>query len=136
MKGETLYLRRFAGMLGWRSIHAYEHIVRDSLLVASGLSLIRWYESGSLEDILLQINLVPDYRAAVYAIRYKLCTGWHKFTLHKERDSLQQEADRVRKWLARSWFTSQRMRQRFRELHPECSGYSMKRLREAGPPYE
>ncbi len=137
-------LRRFASQLGWRPLRVFRHRIDDDQ-DAPEPYVITWYESGDCgnprTDCFLQINECPigqavTYAAAVYAIRYRLCTGWHPFRIHANEERQAAEVQRLRPWLHREWFDSLVKRREFRKLHPECVGYSWRQVREAGPPYE
>ena len=65
--------------------------------------------TGGRNDLFLQINESPPgqtatYAAAVYAIRYRIFTGWHKFRLSDSDDDLRREMARLAAWLAWEWF--------------------------------
>jgi len=107
--------------------------------------LITWYESGnndgSRSDLFLQINESPigqtaTYAAAVYAIRYHICTGWHSMKLGPNAQPLDSEVERLDSWLHRRWFESLANRQQYRMMHPECTGWSWKRIRHERLPYD
>lgn len=78
-------LRRFANRLGWSGLRRHRHVFeRDP-------AEIIWYDTrddnGFADDIFLQINECPlgqtiSYTTAVYAIRYRLCTGWQLDAAH------------------------------------------------------
>ena len=119
-----------AKMLGWPGLRLHQHA--DTT----------WYESGESKggrnDFFLQFNHSQNqensYLGAVYALRFRICTGWHPFTLGGGVE-LEAETARLSGWLHRKWFSTLAMRRKFRELHPECQGYSWKRIRDEGPPY-
>jgi hypothetical protein len=136
-------LTQFAATLGWSDLRTFQHSI-DEKAVSPQPFLVTWYESGHSErdrsDFFLQINEAPSgqvvtYAGAVYAIRYRIFTGWHAFTLFDETDQLTAEAERVDRWLHRRWFETISMRRQFRNDHPECAGYSWSRIRKEGPPY-
>ena len=129
-------LQQFAAMLGWRGLRELRHIVNDDEDRRSAGSLIRWYESGSRDRMFLQINESPCYQAAVYAMRYRLCTGWHAFTLYADARKQAIEAARLEGWLHRKWFTTIQCRREFRRRHPECCNYTWHRIATSGLPYE
>lgn len=135
-RSQLVRLQRFAAMLGWRSLREWTHVVKDDEGSPSAGSVIRWYESGSMERMFLQINEAPCYQASVYAMRYRLCTGWHAFTLHGDARRMAEEAAKLEPWLHHRWFTTIEKRREFRRLHPECCNYTWRRLRQSGPPYE
>jgi hypothetical protein len=133
-------LSRFAAALGWHDLKAYQHRYLDG----DTLVTTTWYESDTAEgrrsDFFLQINHAPcadadAFVGAVYAMRYGICTGWHRFTLHTDPQLSLAEAGKIESWLHRRLFETLPMRRDFRQSHPECGGYSWRRIREQGPPY-
>lgn len=103
-----------------------------------------WYESGVAEgrrsDFFLQFNHAPHvdadaYVGAVYAMRYGICTGWHRFTLFTDPQRMQAEVAKVESWLAKRLFATLSSRRDFRRSHPECGNFSWRRIQEQGPPY-
>jgi hypothetical protein len=138
-------LRRVARLLGWRSpIRRYQHRVREKEAPPKlqGTTLT-WFEvgtaTGGRHDCFLHINESPPgqtitYIGAVYAIRYRICTGWHKFRLFADADDFEREALRLREWLAWEWFASPEKRRVFRRAHPMSTGYSWRAIRERGLP--
>ena len=133
---EEAQLRRFASMLGWSSLKKYRHVIRDSSAGVPLGTVITWYESGDFNRVLFQVNMTPSLHAAVFATRFRVCTGWHKFRLSSKATDLRKEAERLRDWFAHDRFVTAEGRRKFRKQHPECAGYTVKRLRTAGPPYE
>jgi hypothetical protein len=134
-------LTSFAKLLGWDDLRLYQHrgAAGDDANVAT------WYESGQSDglgsDLFLQINEAPagqvsTYVGAVYALRYRICTGWHAFTLYDDQERVAAEASSIAAWLHRSWWESAARRREFRRLHPECADYSWARIRAEGPPYD
>jgi hypothetical protein len=129
------YLREFAGALGWRHLKRYEHQIPVLESTVHTFTSIVWYESGSMERVFLQINESPSYRAAVYAMRYRLYTGWLRLDLGNTVEAAGVQADRLHGFLAREWFTSLDKRRAFRRMHPECTGWTWKRIRSEAAPY-
>ena len=133
-------LRTFARRLGWSQLRCYQHLWEERNL------LITWYESGNNDgslrsDLFLQINESPigqtaTYTAAVYAIRYHICTGWHSMKLGPDAQPLASEVERLDSWLHRRWFESLANRRQYRGMHPECTGWSWKRIRHERLPYD
>lgn len=125
-------LARLAGLLEWPELRTHRH--RE----------ITWYVSGQCEggrnDLFLQFNHTPkghdSYVGAVYAIRFRICTGWHPFTLKANEQPIEQVANQLEGWLRRRWFSAQPLRRTYRRMHPECAGYSWRRIRAEGLPYE
>ena len=120
-------------MLGWPDLRIYQHNCVDD----GSPTVTTWYESGQSDgqrsDFFLQINESPQgqaltYVGAIYAMRYRICSGWHRFKLS---DSI----EGVAPWLHRRWYDTLVMRRQFRSLHPECDNYSWARIRTQGPPY-
>jgi hypothetical protein len=139
-------LRVWSRSLGWKSrLRAYRHWAGRDAKRRLGVEVVRWYECGQSTggrfDCFLQINEygrphAEQYEAAVYAIRFRLCTGWHRFRLFGDQEKLKREADRLADWLDWKWFGSIDGRRQFRQTHPECTGYSWAKLRRDGPPLE
>lgn len=136
-------LTRFAEALGWPDLRMFQHTIDDDVVAPQPFVVTR-YESGASggvrTDFFLQMNEAPagqsmTYAGAVDAMRYRICSGGHAFTLYDAVDEMQAEATRVGGWLHRRGFETLAMRREFRRLHPECAGYSWPRIRQAGTPY-
>jgi hypothetical protein len=132
-------LQEFVRRLGWPKLRYREHVIELTNVE------VAWYESGvsdgSRDDLFLQINECPigqawTYVAAVYAIRYRICTGWHSMRLTADLRCDASEVHRLDGWLHRRWFETSADRRQFRGLHPECSGWTWKRIRNERLPYE
>lgn len=123
-----------ARKLGWRNLRRHLEVVGPGFSVPQGTTIV-WYTSGHYGQIALQINERPDWRACVYAIPYRLCSGWHRFSLCENPDELDREVARLREWIDRKWFATRHDRGRYRRLHPECYGYDWDRVAAKGPPY-
>jgi hypothetical protein len=125
------YLRHFAKLLGWEPLARWTHRIpeherRDGTLPR----LVVWYESGDFDDLKLQINISSVPHAAVYAPRYRLCSLWHHFELGTNAKERRAEAEQLDGWLHRRWFERPAMRRDYRLRHPECCGWSTRRIRE------
>jgi hypothetical protein len=127
-------LRRLAGELGWASLERHRR--------RAPTQVITWYVSGANEggrlDCFLQINECPigqqkQYSAAVYAPRFRLCSGWHTFTLTRSAQS--RVTARLQAWLSASHFLSAAGRRAYRVAHPETVGYSWAKISREGPPH-
>ena len=119
-------LGRLASSLGWPELRSLQHELRDG-------ALVRWFESGCRDHIRLQINHHPHgqnqtFNAIVFALRFRLCSGWHQFQLPSHPPHLTEEVERVRTWLDFSWYATDGKRREFRKLHPECAGMTWSRL--------
>jgi hypothetical protein len=132
-------LRTLTRRLGWSQLRWYQHLWVERNL------LITLYESGENDgepsDLFLQINEYPigqtaTYTMAVFAIRYRICTGWHSMKLVRDARSLDCEVERLVSWFHRSWFESSANRREYRKMHPECTGWSWKRIRNEPLPYQ
>jgi len=94
-----------------------------------GKSLI-WYEAPASESCVLQINSIGGWWAAVFAIRFRICSGWHRFQLGSTLGQSRNEARRLAGWLGRDWFESPAKRREYRRLHHGCSGFTWKLIRQ------
>jgi hypothetical protein len=135
-------LRRLAELLGWKRLRRYRHDFGDKPL--GSIRIITHYESGGkpmfLSDCFLQINECPigrkdQYLACVYALPYRLCSGWHFFRLPRGRAATKECVAKLATWLARSHFASLDGRRAYRAAHPETTGYTQQFLRRNGEPY-
>lgn len=114
----------------------HRHVTRESTVDLPRGTVITWYESGSFDTLLFQVNTAPVFHAAVFATRYRLCSGWHEFELSSNISELKGEAIRLGNWLSCDCFATLEGRRRFRKLHPECAGITVAKLRLHGPPYD
>lgn len=121
-------IRRLAELLGWPTARRLQHTG------PTDIGVIVWYEAGDGRTCFLQVNVLPQPCACVYAPRYRLCSGWHALTAYALRQ-MPAEAARLQVWLGHAGFATAEARRTYRALHPECVGYSWKKLRESGPPY-
>lgn len=145
-------LKSFARSLGWSPLKMSQHVLPAEEMTAPvkkagrqpAETLVTWYESGEAagkrSDLFLLISECPmgqshTYTAAVYATRYRICTGWHSFRLTAKLASDPVEIKRLDGWLHRRWFETLANRQEFRERHPECANYSWERIQTEGLPY-
>lgn len=135
-------LQQIAAIWGWVDLERFRDTMpADSTKPAQPFT---WYESGVSTggrlDLFLQINECPIgqqlvYTAAVYAPRYRLNSGWHFFSLPRNKPADDERIVELSAWLHRDHFISTRGRQRYRAAHPETVGYSWKRIAETGPPW-
>ncbi len=128
-----LKLEAFARRLGWGRLKRYRHTVQGSIDPREDGTIIEWYEAGKWERAFLQINTNP-WRAAVYAIRYRLCSGWYEFRFPNFTRMAESEAERLQSYLAARWFRTPTTRRKYRLMHPECTGWTWKRIREREQP--
>lgn len=132
----------FSEQLGWGVPQAYQHTIPGE----KQSEQLVWYEAGDIgnprTDLFLQINeLGPEvqnhsFSAAVYAPRYRICTGWQIIELKGSTEELVvKEAERLNDWLHKKNFLTLNSRRDFRLRHPETADYSWPKIREYGPPY-
>lgn len=100
------------------------------------------FHDGSGNDLFLQFNqvycsdLLDDsicIAAAVYAMRFNVCSGWFPFVLNHTNffPLLSSSLD----YLHLRNFTSSHAAQTYCTLFPECGGYSWEKVRSFGVPY-
>jgi hypothetical protein len=130
MQTETKTLRRFASRLGWPLL--VEHFVEVPAKVNGGKAeLVRWWESEAASGLFLQINERPVLAAAVYAVRFRIFTGWHPIAVSTDRTkSATEEAKRLHSLMAFEWFETTEQRRLYRLRNPVCAGYTWKRVAE------
>src|SRR5262245_61383434 len=87
-------LSEFALLLGWANLRQNQRKVSGASSTPDSEATLTWYTSGSCEDTLFQINAHSSWRACVYAIRYRLCTGWLPFQVSLSSAAIKREAQR------------------------------------------
>ncbi len=131
-------LRRFCLGLGWDA-PLVANRTPEELHDRGKHSLMRYfytmYETDS--PICLQINPQTDlhprlFAISIFALRYRICTGWHGFMLDR---NMKREIVDVSRWAHASLFETVGSRKAFRESNPECCDYTWKRIRDFGGPY-
>ena len=135
-------LRRLAESLGWKRLRKF-HFKVPKEVPTKYRSVTYYVSNGKDVDIsrtFLQINESPigrkdQYLACVYALPYRLCSGWHFFRLPSGRTETKACVEELAPWIARSHFTSLAGRRAYRANHPETTGYTLKSLRCNGEPY-
>jgi hypothetical protein len=131
-------LQRLCLDLGWVApliMHRTPNEFHDRLKPSLTRYFFSMHEMNS--PIYVQINPQTDqhprlFAMNIYAIRYRLCTGWQGFMLDRNQG---QEVLIQWPWLHSSNFETLRSRRVFRTTNPECNGYSWRRVRDSGPPY-
>lgn len=129
-------LRLFSRTLGWPPVSRVKKSINGRV--------IYFYEVGQTtlgrDHFALTIHACNlddsrcDYSAAVYAIRYRICSGSHVLSI-PDKSSAIREAQRLDVWLGNHWFSDRVSRRAYRNLHPECAGYSWATLRRSHLPY-
>ena len=136
-------IEAFVRDLGWKKPQPFEKtIVLDERQVVPWH--IVWYESGdsgnNRTDCFLQVNDLGCDRstaycaAAVYAPRFRICTGFWpvRLILGEASDA---QALRLAERFHRNNFVSLIARRNFRAARPEADGYSWQAIPMDGPPY-
>jgi hypothetical protein len=131
-------LQRFCGELGWEAplvMHRTSTEFHDRQKPSLTRYFYTMYETNS--PIYVQINPQTDqhprlFAMNIYAMRYRLCTGWHGFMIDRNQSK---EIPRVLPCLHAMNFTTQAGRALLRRTNPECTDYTWQRIRDSGPPY-
>lgn len=147
-RSQVLWVRSIVRSLGWGKAVRYSHNPSQKFSNSNdgkSTEKLVWYEAGEVgdpkTDCFLQLNELAETRgvlicsAAVYAIRYRICTGWHAFRLDQDSHRRSEEAGRLSEWLHYDNFSSVAARREFRLRHPETTGYSWQKIKTDGPPY-
>lgn len=93
--------------------------------------------TGGRDNFHFQINPSPHgqsivFEAAIYAVRYRIYTGWHRFNLSESKVAdLLVEFDAM---FHIRWFESLAARRAYRSRFPQFTGFGWKEIRNAGPP--
>jgi hypothetical protein len=131
-KKELSLLRSLWRLLGWSDLHREQHSFARLSSGRNSDETFTWYETGDLDDVYLIVNRSPVWCAAVYAIRFRIFSGWHEFDLSADRAAQEAEANRLSPWLERRWFMNPDSRREYRKRNPECSQWTWRRIRESG----
>lgn len=129
MRTLKTHINKFVQALGWPEPVEY---IKEPPIEVSPEPIV-WYESVVAYSATLQVNVSPSPHACVFAMRYRICTGWHPIML--EGEPLRKRVSAVASFLALRWYETSEMRKVFRKLHPECRNYTWDRLQKDGPPY-
>lgn len=122
-------VRAFARLLGWPRAREERHRIEHAGAARIGGAELIWYESAITPEVYLQVTTLGGMKAAVIAVRYRLHTGFHDISLPASLGGICGEAARLGGLLAAVWFQEPKGRSAFRRLHPECTGWTWKRLR-------
>jgi hypothetical protein len=128
-------LNKWALMLGWPPIVKHVEFF-------DGITVV-FYTSGECtsdrKHFALHVNQQSCgygvYTASVYAIRYRMCSGWYQVRLSTRVAAINKEASRLHDVLAREWFDAYGMRRKYRNRHPHSTNWSWKRLGNEPQPF-
>lgn len=136
-------LRAIAAEWGWKRLRLQRTEFDDP--TTGRHRTVVWHTSGQ-DDwcrrnvCYLQINECPigqqrQYSVAVYAPRFRICSGWYVFRMSKRLVD-RQRIEALDDVVGKHHFETPAGRRAFRTLHPECAGYSERRITRCGAPYE
>ncbi len=117
-----------ATWLGWGELEYHSTQLPDA-------PVLEWYEAKKPQGVSFQINVQPVFGVAVYALRYRLVSGWHPFHLSTVEDHILAEAWRLDQYVGWEWFSTKARRAQFRKRFPECKGWTAKRVKRDFAPY-
>ena len=142
MTPDAVTTNRVAALTTWLGWGApLECTLSDTQDGISRETSVYWYQCKKSDGTWLQVNFAPvgqfqTVSAAVYAIRYRICTGFHVVPDGMPGQWKSVERRRVRRYLSRHHVTSRRGRSRFRRANPECYGWTWPRLRGVKLPHD
>jgi hypothetical protein len=109
MDGHDELVASFVRALNWPNPRKFEHGARFNEQEGPVTRLV-WFETGEIgdnrTDCFLQVNRLGCNNrtvlcsAAVYAPRFRICTGWHPVRLSNHESAIS-EAERLRDWFDR-----------------------------------
>ena len=120
----TSQLRMYAASLGWNALTKHAISVPHRI-GKQPPTRITWFQSYLPNDAFLQINLLPRPQAAVYALKFRLFTGWRPIPTPKRPP---RPADNRLDRLHAKWFQTPAARAQFRTRYPECAGFTWDRV--------
>ena len=120
--------------LGWPAIKEERRILEPRPERDEPRREIVWYEGHSKHGLTIIINRQPCWNCAVYALRYRLFSGWHEFALGRTSTQLLMEASRLESTVAHEWFATAQGRCEYRKNHPLSAGFTWEKVRALRPP--
>jgi len=135
-------LRAIAAAWGWAKLRQekVEYVDPETCR----LRRVVWYVAGQ-DDwcrrnvFYLQINESPigqqsRYCVAVYALRFRICTGWYCFRLSNRRTE-RERITALRELIGKHLFATPIARRNFRKAHPECAEFTERLNARRGAPF-
>jgi hypothetical protein len=125
--------------LGWSPSAKFQ--LPDECRVSTNSLENHFFCVGEMDDLFyVQVNPLVLLHPlligiGVYATRYRLCSGWHGVYLYSSKHDLHSEVAQVSGWLSKERFSTLTARRQYRLDHPECIGWSWKRILENGGPH-
>jgi hypothetical protein len=92
-----------------------------------------WYESGDRDSHVLQVNTYPHWYAAVFAIRFRIFTGWHRIPKLPVKRFPKSQMQLAVELFHTCRFDTVAGRRRYRKDHPETAGFTWAKIRALGP---
>ena len=136
-------LRAIAASWGWKRLRFHRHEYKDP--TTHRPRSVVWHTSGQddwcrRKIFYLQINECPigqqrRFTVAVYAPRFRICSGWYFFRL-SNRTIDRRRISALGEVVGKHHFDSPSGRRAFRAAHPECVGYLERRITRCGAPFE
>lgn len=134
MRHEVVYgIDRFYADLGWPRPKRFSLTLPRSERRQPLVEKIFWYESGDRDSYVLQVNTYPKWYAAVFAIRFRIFTGWHKIPKLPAMRFPKSQLDLAIELFHASHFASVTGRRQYRIDHPESMGFTWTKIRALGP---
>ena len=133
-----LRLQRFCVELGWEAPLVMQRTPNE-FHDRQKPSLTRYFYTMYEMDLPIYVQINPQtdlhprlFAMNIYAMRYRLCTGWHGFMIDRNQS---EEIKKLLPWLHATIFATQSGRALLRKRSPECREYNWQRIRDTEPPY-
>lgn len=129
-------VRDLAKGLGWAVPAFYSHEHEPAYAVQYGWKNTVWAVSEISPSFFFQVNLRQmvehGYRLAVYAIRFRICSGWRDIELYPDVKRRRQEIERVTPYFHFRHFETPKSRRNYREMYPYVRDFTWKRIQQEG----
>lgn len=134
MKPELV--KDLAAMLGWPEPEFFRYTLPPKIAREHGKKTFEWAECHARLGLKLQINCMPrsnvKYTLCVYALRFRICSGWRGVKLHADPRRRQAEIDRILPYYEFANFTDANRRKAYRLRYPYVRGYTAARISAEG----
>lgn len=107
-----------------------------NIQMAGGRSTLVWFESGAIDECMLQVSYSPTLCCVIYAIRYRIFVPWHALSDHGDAVTFTRSQGSYAMLFDYNNFNTQTGRRRFRLRYPEYSRMSWRRVQALGAPHQ
>ena len=130
------YVSELAEVLGWPQPRFFQHSLEGDAAERYGNQVVQWAESRIDGGVFLQINHHPvrpnEYSLCVYAMRYRICSGWRYLSLDTSKRQRTRVFRQLRPFYDLRHFEDAPLRSAYRSEFPDSQGWTWKRIQQEG----